>query len=348
MAKGFKSKLKKIWKRIDLKICFFCSKSKFLSSAYYFFISSDMSREHQSVLSGKLLHLKKMERSYNNDFLLRRNIHRLEKGLIMRPLKEVFAESYIKETVDAYAVAIQSSTCDDNESLIWARDVLEKYFSVVNVDKKRSINNSFKKFSQCEASYRSGEEKKIPFQRDLERSTLSFEQFEELCRRRRSVRWFEDKKVPEELLDRAIMAATQAPSACNRQPYRFHIFTEGEKVRTIAELPMGTKGFSHNFPCVIAVVGDLSAFFDERDRHIIYIDSSLATMGFILALETFGLSSCVINWPDIEEREQKISSFLGLKAEERVIMLIAVGWPDKEAHVPFSQKKSINDIRSYN
>jgi len=59
----------------------------------------------------------------------------------------------------------------------------------------------------------------------------------------------------------------------------------------------------------------------------------------MLALETLGLSSCPINWPDIESRERKIAKRLGLGAHERVVMLIATGYAMAEGGVPFSQKK---------
>lgn len=106
---------------------------------------------------------------------------------------------------------------------------------------------------------------------------------------------------------------------------------------------MGTTGYADNIPLLIAVVGDLSAYFDERDRHVIYIDSSLSAMSFTLALETLGLSSCIINWPDIEIKEKKIQSILKLDNYQRVTMLISVGYADPEGMIPFSCKKDVKD-----
>lgn len=45
---------------------------------------------------------------------------------------------------------------------------------------------------------------------------------------RRSIRKFKDTPIPEELLQKILTAAIQAPSACNRQPWRF-IIVQGEK-----------------------------------------------------------------------------------------------------------------------
>lgn len=95
-------------------------------------------------------------------------------------------------------------------------------------------------------------------------------------------------------------------------------------------------------------MGNLDAYFDERDRHTIYIDASLASMAFILALETLGLSSCGINWPDIEARERKMETRLTLKKHQRALMLMAVGYPDPEGMVAFSEKRSLEQLRKFN
>ena len=107
---------------------------------------------------------------------------------------------------------------------------------------------------------------------------------------------------------------------------------------------MGTAGFSDNFQCLIVIVGDLSAYPFEKDRHIIYIDSALAAMQLQLALETQGLGSCTINWPDIERHEKLMAHELNLTAYQRPTMLIAVGYPDPEALIPFSAKKQSIDV----
>ena len=81
---------------------------------------------------------------------------------------------------------------------------------------------------------------------------------------------------------------------------------------------------------------------------MIYIDASLSAMAFMYALETMGLSSCPINWPDIEEREKKAEKLLNLRQEERIIMAISLGYPDPEGLVAYSAKKDLDQIRSYN
>src|SRR5690606_16223211 len=63
-------------------------------------------------------------------FNLRRNIHRLEKGLCHPSPKAVFAEDYIVETVRAFGKGLANDELDDN-TLPWASSVLSLYFDVV-------------------------------------------------------------------------------------------------------------------------------------------------------------------------------------------------------------------------
>ena len=156
------------------------------------------------------------------------------------------------------------------------------------------------------------------------------------------------KPVPREMIDRAIAVAALSPSACNLQPFEFRVFDDAELTREVASIPTGTVGFGHNFPVVVALIGKLHAWPSEPDRHLIYIDASLAAMAFLLALETQGLSSCCLNWPDLEPQECRLAKLLGLEPDERVIILIALGYPDPEGLVAYSQKKPLAELRSFN
>ncbi|MFC3415227.1 nitroreductase family protein [Algoriphagus hitonicola] len=352
MIKNINNKLKTIRNKIVKEILpplFY--NSSFLSTIYYLVINPSFRREIHAVLAGKVKYLKESKNSKNNYYLLVRNIHRLEKGLLMRPRKKIFAVDYIKETVDCYIGVSTSDQDKENKQLVWFLDVLNEYFNVVGdhpkINNEKVRFNNFKSKNFSDNSITSS--LSIPYKRDFQNySKISYEEFYELNRQRRSVRWFIEKPVPRELIDKAILAAIQAPSACNRQPFEYRIFDRKDLVAQAVELPMGTKGYSHSIQTFIVVIGNQDAYFDERDRHLIYIDASLANMVFMLALETLGLGSCPINWPDIEEREEKMKSFLNLKTYQRPVMCIGVGYPDIEGMVAFSEKRSLKNIRKYN
>lgn len=319
-----------------------------LSAIYYAFINNAFRRETLGVLSGQATYHARVKAIGASSWVLRRNTHRLEKGIIMRPRRDVFARDYIDETVDNYLrlAALGGDAAIDPGELQWARDVLTTYFSITGSDPV--IDRARARFGGVPDDQDRGDAM-VPYARiDAAKSAVSYEDFARLCRQRRSVRWYQQRPVPRELIDQAIEAAAQAPSACNRQPITFRVFDDPALVQRIAAIPGGTAGFRQNFPAIVVIVGDLSAFFDERDRHLIYIDGSLSAMSFTLALETLGLSSCLINWPDTPSLERTMAQALGLQRWERVIMLCSVGYADPDGMIPFSQKKLLDTFRSYN
>ena len=92
-------------------------------------------------------------------------------------------------------------------------------------------------------------------------------------------------------------------------------------------------------PHLILVLGDLSSFAFERDRHLIYIDAALATAQLMLSFTAQGLASVPINWPDVEENHKAARQLLGLAPYHVPIMLVGFGVPNPDAMIPFSQKK---------
>ncbi|MFH0264235.1 nitroreductase family protein [Vibrio rumoiensis] len=317
------------------------SKNEFLSSIYYCFFSKSFYRQHQSVLLGRLNYLRDLGNTGESSVLLRRNIHRIEKGLIMEPRRDVFAESYIEETINCYVKSITTCNIEDQE-IKWATDVLDEYFQAIQLDKSVLISRLYDTYLSHRASVPGCDslEKSTPYQfKHRIRSKVSFEELTRLFEQRRSVRWYEKRVVEIELIEKAINIASLAPSACNRQPFQFHLAT-GTQAQEIASYAMGTSGFSHNIPALIVVTGDLSSYPFERDRNVIYIDAALATMQLMLAFETLGLSTCPINWPDIEVRELKMQSRLGLRKDERPVLLLSIGYGKVDGKIPFSQKKN--------
>ncbi|MBL4941095.1 MAG: nitroreductase family protein [Colwellia sp.] len=335
--------LKNTLKSLDELIFPYFSKSRFLSSFYYCFLSNQFRREHQAVLQGRLQYQSSLNDIKASSVLLRRNTHRLEKGLIMQPRRSVFAEVYINETVECFAKCLAGAEfCI--EELKWAQDVLSQFFSVTGstevLDKARERFDALtlKCFEKNKAS--------LPYQyQQRVTSTVTQQELHDLFKQRRSVRWYQEKNVENYMLEQAIDMASQAPSACNRQPFEFYTVTDMNKAAKVSSLAMGTAGFSDNIPAVIVVVGDLSAYPTERDRHIIYIDASLASMQLMLSLDTMGLSSCPLNWPDLDVPERKMSKLLNLPTYKRPIMLIAVGYAQSDGLIPYSSKKTSQTLR---
>ncbi|MFT5726945.1 MAG: nitroreductase [Desulforhopalus sp.] len=330
----------------NAKIINWAAKTPQRSSFYYFYFSRKFSREQQSVLCGIKSHITHDDNSLAIVSNLRRNLHRIEKGLTTYTLKPVFGKEYILETV----LLLQkfSENYNDECTIRWAIDVLTKYFSVVT--KENEIASAEEQFvelknQQSLIKQSSGENYCGPYkQKEINSSSITHEDFMNLCHQRHSIRWYEQKSVPVNMVEQAIDSALLAPSACNRQPFRFVLIKSSEKLEHALKIPNGCATFSNNITLLVALIGDLSAYFDERDRHLIYIDGGLAAMNFMLSLETMGLSSCPINWPDLDEKKEAASTLFNMKIHEQGIMFFSVGYPLMNGGVAFSARKQMNQV----
>ncbi len=264
----------------------------------------------------------------------------------MKDRRDVFAESYIEQTVDDVAkLWNKSNTIDDQ--LQWSVDVLSEYFDVVK--ETETIARAKSNYEQLlrEIDYKPTD--KNPTERgELASSSVTYDDFHELAMQRTSTRWFEQREVPRDLLKNSMETALQSPSACNRQSFEFRFYDDKELIEEITELPIGVSGYRDNIPCLAVVVGKHRAYFNARDRNVVYIDASLTAMSFQYALETQGLASCCINWPVIHRLEVEMAETIGLDDDEEVIMLMAIGYPDPDEKVPFSAKKSADEVSSFN
>ena len=317
-------------------------KYRFTSALYYFIFDFQYHREQQATLAGKNTYQANEGVFEKSSALLRRNTHRLEKGLIMVPRKPIFAESYILETVQCFSHCLQQGSINSPE-LKWAQDVLARYFeSVEHTSIIKKANNIFENLPLVDDKTLL---QSVPYlHSERVTSNIDSQSLHQLFKQRRSTRWFEDKPVDIQIIKQAVEMASQAPSACNRQPFQFYTITDAIKASEIAAIPMGTKGFAENIQALLVIVGDLSFYPKERDRHVIYIDGGLVAMQLMLAFESLGLSTCPINWPDIELYEKQMDKALSLEKHQRPIMLMAVGYGKKEGGIPFSQKKSAEQL----
>ncbi|MFC2133191.1 nitroreductase family protein [Bacteroidota bacterium] len=190
-------------------------------------------------------------------------------------------------------------------------------------------------------------------------------------KRRRSVREFLDRPVPDEVIRNAVMAAGTAPSGANMQPWHFAVITDSEKKREIREAaeaeerafyqgrateewlkalePLGTdanKPFLETAPCLIAVFLKKTTTDEKGKKHKNYYTSEsvgIATGILITALHLSGLAT-LTHTPSPMKFLNKI---LKRPDSERPFLLIVTGYPDNNAKVPKISKYKLNQIATF-
>lgn len=275
-------------------------------------------------------------------FNLRRNIHRLEKGLSYPIAKEIFAEDYIGETISSLKSSISNNSIDE-DSLRWATSVLRLYFDTVKLNDKLTY---FKKdFEQIPLS--PTHTMSVPYVSSLRpQAAVSYNDLLQLSLRRRSIRYFQDQPVDIETVRKAYDIAKYAPSACNRQAFQFLFFNDKKIVDELSRIPGGVAGYS--LPSIIVVLGRYDGYFDVRDINAPIIDSCLSIMSFLYAAETLGIGTVCINWPNLPDREAKLRQVLNIEKSEIVVMMIGLGYPLEDGKVPFSAKRPNDSTLLFN
>lgn len=118
-------------------------------------------------------------------------------------------------------------------------------------------------------------------------------EFYEVVRQRRSIRSYKNDPVPQEALDRIAGAVLQAPTACNRQPFKLWIVREEalrKKICSACKFP-----FLAEAP-VLAVMlsNEKEAWTRYEGNSAADIDASIAMEHFVLSAAAEGLGTCWI------------------------------------------------------
>ncbi len=160
---------------------------------------------------------------------------------------------------------------------------------------------------------------------------------------RRSVREFTSAPVHNEDIRRAVQIAMQAPSVCNRQGARVHLFEDASRIKAALDLQGGFSGYKMP-PKLLLVTCDLSAFLFAAERNQPFIDGGLFMMTLLLGLEQLGLGSCSLNTAMNAEREQTIRRILGIPENEIFIAFVAVGHVDPTVLTPQSKRIPVDEV----
>ncbi len=142
----------------------------------------------------------------------------------------------------------------------------------------------------------------------------------EAIKERRSIRYFKEK-VPEEIIKKIIEAGTWAPSACNRQDWKF-IIIEDESVRKEI-IQEGTAFFVDKAPNWILIIYNNQTDNTEYQDHIQSATACIQNMQ--LAAHAYGYGSCCINNLPPKEKLRKI---LNIPTSYEPISLLVLGKPN--------------------
>lgn len=195
--------------------------------------------------------------------------------------------------------------------------------------------------------------------------------FYEEIRRRRTVREFSDREIPEQVLENCLLSAGTAPSGANLQPWQFVVVRDPKVKKTIrreaeeeerafyqhrapqewldALAPLGTdsdKPFLEIAPCLI-VIFRRTVDVDDLGRKVKQYYSAesvgIATGLLIAALHHCGL----VTLTHTPSPMKFLNEILSRPTTERPFLILVAGYPAEAAQVPVITKKRLDEIATW-
>ena len=153
--------------------------------------------------------------------------------------------------------------------------------------------------------------------------------FEELLRKRRSIRKFENTPIPKETVNRLIRTALLSPSSRNIRPWRFIVVEDPARIGRLAQCKTHGSGFLKTAKVAVAVLAEIDA------SDVWVEDTSIAAAVLLFQAEALGLGAC---WCQVRKRfhqdevtsESYVRSVLDVPESFSVAAIIGIGVPGEQ------------------
>lgn len=159
--------------------------------------------------------------------------------------------------------------------------------------------------------------------------------------KRISVRAYDHRPVPDDVLARVLETGRIAPSASNVQPWHFIVVRDPTRRKMLSEGKWAK--FLTESPVVIAGCGNKEA---SPEWHV--VDVTIAMQQMVIAATAEGLGTCWIG----SFYEDRVKNALKIPEKYEIVAMLALGYPkerrDPMVSVPkFRSRKKMEDILSY-
>jgi nitroreductase len=162
--------------------------------------------------------------------------------------------------------------------------------------------------------------------------------FTKVIETRRSVRRYQNRNIPQNVLEKIMHAAVVAPTGQDTQTWHFFLVRDQDlKNRLVTEAT--TQKFIKKAPVIAVCCDDKREKVYKRDE-VYLIDTVIAIDHMILAARNRGVGTCWVGSFD----KEKVRKILNIPDHMEVHMLVPMGYPEKTG--AFKEKKEKSRLES--
>jgi len=148
---------------------------------------------------------------------------------------------------------------------------------------------------------------------------------------RKSIRKYQDKQIPEEIINELLNAARKAPSAKNVQSHKYFIVKDKNIKDKLIKHKVFKQPFVNDAPLIIICCADPSQYpkgvdIDETSKNYAYIDLSIAASFLVLRAVELNLGTVFVAWI----YRDKIKKILNIPKHYIIPFVISVGYPAED------------------
>lgn len=166
-------------------------------------------------------------------------------------------------------------------------------------------------------------------------------EFEEIIRKRTSVRKFSDKKLEQEKLDKILEAGRLAPTAKDNQPIKIYVVQSNEEITKIDKASRCRYGAN----TVLIICGNKEEAYHKGDYTTYEMDSCIVATHMMLEATNIGVDNIWIESFD----ENILRAEFNITEEYTPVCLLPLGYKSEDCPInPLHDKrKSIKDLVEY-
>ncbi len=158
---------------------------------------------------------------------------------------------------------------------------------------------------------------------------------------RQSIQKFTSRPIESEKLKTVLEAGRRAPSAKNRQPWRFIVVEDASARKKIETAAFGQEHVGQA-PAIVAACTTNIDYLMPNGQPAYPIDIALAVSFMMIQAQAEGIGSCIVTTFD----EREVKEILTVPFSMRVVMLLLLGYPGE---LPFpTTRKPFDQVISFN